>query len=211
MNDNRNYSYGKDNQTCNRHEYLYIQRWVTEGAKVIDLGCGNGSLLSILKEKKGITEFGIEISESGVNACRTRGINARTGRIDVELTDIEDSSFDYAVCNVTIQMVMYPETLLKEMKRISKYQIISFPNFAYIFNRIELLLYGRMPRKLLGGYSWHDTGHIHQFSIKDFKDTISNLTGLKINKSHYYGGLGKLNIMCPNLLASSAIFMTELR
>jgi methionine biosynthesis protein MetW len=207
MRDNRNFIW--DEVITVRPEYLYIENWITDGAMIIDLGCGNGSLLASLKSKKKVSELGIEIAESGVASCLRKGINARIGRIDVELKDIPNDSFDFAICNVTLQMVTYPEVTLKEMKRISKYQIISFPNFAYLFNRLELLFKGRMPRRLLGGYDWYNTGHIHQFSIKDFKETITNLIGLKIKNCLYYGGMRRLNIIFPNLLAAGAIFLTE--
>lgn len=169
-----------------RRGYSLIEKWVCEGARVIDLGCGDGSLLTSLKEKK--ISFGKDIAESCVRSCLNKGINARVGRIDEELKDIEDDSFDFAICNVTLQMVMYPEVTLKEMKRISKYQIVSFPNFAYLLNRLELLFKGRMPRRLLGGYDRYNTGHINQFSIKEFKKIINSLIGLKIKDCCYYGG-----------------------
>ena len=207
MRDNRNYYWNED--VITRPEYPYIENWVTEGAGVIDLGCGNGSLLALLKEKKRVSELGIEITESGVASCFKKGINARVGRIDIELKDIPNDSFEFAICNVTLQMVMYPEVTLKEMKRISKYQIVSFPNFAYFPNRLELLFKGRMPRRLLGGYDWYNTGHIHQFSIKDFKENITNLIGLKIKDYCYYGGMRRLNSILPNLLAAGAIFLIE--
>jgi methionine biosynthesis protein MetW len=209
MNDNRNYYWTEDVST--RPEYSYIEHWITDNARVIDLGCGNGSLLALLKEKKRISELGIEISESGVDSCLKKGIKARVGRIDVELKDIPNDSFEFAICNVTLQMVMYPEVTLKEMKRISKYQIVSFPNFGYLPNRLELLFKGRMPRRLLGGYNWYNTGHIHQFSIKDFKETITKLIGLTIKDCCYYGGMRKFNNIAPNLLAAGAIFLTEKR
>lgn len=207
MKDNRDYYWTEDVST--RPEYPSIENWVTEGAGVIDLGCGNGSLLALLKERKRVSELGIEITESGVDSCLKKGIKARVGRIDIELKDISNDSFEFAICNVTLQMVMYPEVTLKEMKRIAKYQIVSFPNFAYLLNRLELLLMGRMPRRLLGGYDWYNTGHIHQFSIKDFKETITNLIGLKIKDRCYYGGMRGLNSISPNLLAAGAIFLTE--
>ena len=91
-----------------------------------------------MKEKKNINEFGIELAQSGVNLCKKDKLNVRQGAIDVQLKNIKDNSFDYAICNVTLQMVMNPEITLIEMKRISKYQIISFPNFAFLINRLEL-------------------------------------------------------------------------
>jgi len=209
MRDNRNYNWEIEEE-IRRPEYSYIERWINKEAKVIDLGCGNGTLLSFLKEKKNIFGFGIDISETGVEISKKKGLNTRVGRIDVRLNDIPDDSFDFAICNVTLQMVMYPEMTLKEMKRIAKYQIVSFPNFAFFMNRLELLVKGHMPKTLLYGYEWYNTGHIHQLSIKDFKDLISFLD-LTI-KDYVYSIRGKkFNklILLPNWFASMAIFLSE--
>lgn len=208
MKDNRNYHWIKNFSM--RPEFPYIENWITNGSKVIDLACGNGSLLALLKEKKRVFELGIEITQSGVDCCVERGINARAGRIDVELKDIPNDSFDFSICNVTLQMVMYPEVTLQEMKRISKYQIVSFPNFGHLLNRIELLFEGRMPTKLLGGYSWYNTGYIHQLSIKDFEEIVSSLD-LTIKAAVYSIRGRKFNelILLPNLFAAIGIFLTE--
>jgi methionine biosynthesis protein MetW len=176
INDNRNYNYEKF-PSFERVEYPIITDMVEGNSKVIDLGCGNGSLLEKLIREKNVDAQGVEISKSGVEACLKKGLKVTEGKIDEQLP-FADDSFDYAICNVTIQMVMYPEVLLKEMKRIAKYQIVSFPNFAYWKNRIDLLLNGRMPQPMLFGYSWYSTGHIHQFSIKDFENVSK---GLKLN------------------------------
>jgi methionine biosynthesis protein MetW len=120
------------------------------------------------------------------------------------LNEIPDASFDYAICNVTLQMVMYPEVTLREMKRIAQCQIISFPNFAFLLNRLELLLLGRMPRRMLSGYSWYNTGHIHQFSIRDFL-VLSKESGLAITDAVYQSRLGGICRFWPNLLAQTAI------
>jgi len=112
-----------------------------------------------------------------------------------------------------MQMVMYPEILLKEMKRISKYQVISFPNFAYYKNRLDLLLNGRMPKPLLPGHSWYDTGHIHQFSIKDFSELINFIGDLKIverkdmkSSNSIKSFLIKRN---PNLFSALPVFLLK--
>jgi len=129
LNNNREYDY-TGHETQYRDEYPVIVSFIKPNSKVIDLGCGNGSLLNLLKDKKNIQEYGIELVHSGVDICRENGLNVHQGIIDSPLDGIEDKQFDYAICNVTIQMVMYPEVLLSEMKRIAHYQIISFPNFA---------------------------------------------------------------------------------
>lgn len=179
-NDNRNYDYSSTFRE-EREEYKLICEMVEPNSKVIDLGCGNGSLLEKLIKEKNIIGEGVELVSSGVEACKKKGLKVIQARIDEKLP-FGDNSFDYSICNVTIQMVMYPEVLLSEMKRISKYQIISFPNFAYYKNRLDLLFKGRMPKPMLFGYKWYNTGHIHQLSIKDFYELLNDIGGLRIKK-----------------------------
>ena len=178
--DNRRYDYSQ-NQYHSRAEYNYITQLVPSGSNVIDLGCGNGSLLKKLVEEKNVNAQGIEISASGVEACNNKGLKVLQGRIDEKLP-FNDLEFNFSICNVTIQMVMYPEVLLNEMKRISKYQIISFPNFAFYKNRMDLFFNGRMPKPMLFDYEWYSTGHIHQLSIKDFISLVNYVDGIEIIK-----------------------------
>jgi methionine biosynthesis protein MetW len=110
-------------------------------------------------------------------------------------------------------MVMYPERLLREMKRVAKRQIISFPNFAFWKNRIDLLLQGRMPHHVLFGYPWYATGHIHQLSIHDFKNLVNTVGGLKIVEQQYADDLSPLKNMIadsfPNLFHLIPIYLIE--
>jgi len=144
MVDNRNYNWDNDN-IIQRVEFQPVINWVEKGSKIIDLGCGNGSLLRMLREKKDAKGYGVELSETGVVVAKKHKLDVRKARIDEKLEWIKDNEYDYSICNVTLQMVMYPEIVLTEMKRISKRQIISFPNFAFITQRIELLFCGKMP------------------------------------------------------------------
>lgn len=183
-NDNRQYDYRAFPEEGNREEeYRFILSQVSEGASVIDLGCGNGNLLALLREQKNIVPAGVEIAQSGTEICLEKGLQVTQGRIDEPLP-FEDNQFDFAVCNVTIQMTMYPEVLLREMKRVAQYQILSFPNFGYIKNRLFLLLKGRMPQQTLYGYQWYSTGHIHQLSTADFLDLVNTIGGLEVVKRH---------------------------
>ena len=204
--DNRNYFW--NDSTSHREEYEHIERWVPQGARVLDLGCGNGSLLQMLKERKTVSELGIEIAPSGIAVCRQRGLNVRQARIDEPLADLPDDAFDFAICNVTLQMVMYPEVTLREMRRLAHYQIISFPNFAFLLNRLEFAFLGRMPRAMLFGYSWYNTGHIHQLSLKDFIATAGEM-GMRVRERALLGRLGRLAMLWPNLLTQTAIFLLE--
>jgi methionine biosynthesis protein MetW len=172
-NDNRKYSYSSG-FTENRPEYGLVMNAVPEGAEVLDLACGEGGLIQQLSIKKSCICTGVEISLSGVEICLKKGLNVIQANVDTDLP-FETNSFDVVICNVTFQMLMFPETAFQEMIRVSKNDIIiSFPNFAYFLNRLEMLLMGRMPKKLLFGYEWYNTGHIHQFSLSDLKKFVTN-------------------------------------
>jgi methionine biosynthesis protein MetW len=185
VNDNRQYDFTHypDEE---RKEYNIISGLIQNGATVVDLGYGNGSLLVWLQKDHSARIKGVELSPSGIQACQAKELDVVQSRID-EHNPFEDNSFDYAVCNVTIQMVMYPEVFLSEMKRIARYQIISFPNFAFYRNRIQFVLSGKMPTHMLFGYQWYSTGHIHQLSLKDFKNLVYIAGGLEIRELHCVG------------------------
>lgn len=209
MNDNRNYKYNFDARS-NRSEYQIITKWIPKNSRVIDLGCGDGSLLLLFK-KKGIAGEGIDISESAVKATRKKGIKATCSRIDIPLK-YKNKEFDYAICNVTLQMVMYPEILLLEMKRIAHRQIISFPNFAFFLNRLDMLVIGRMPKIMIPGYQWYSTGHIHQLSIRDFVDFCKENKIKILSQNHIFPDRflfipRKVFSFFPNLFAYTAIFL----
>lgn len=210
-NDNRNYDYSNF-IIEEMDEYKFICDLVEENALVVDLGCGNGSLLEKLKKEKNVTGEGIELSLSGVDACKKKGLKVLQGRID-EKFPFDDNSFDYSICNVTIQMVMYPEVLLNEMKRVSKFQIVSFPNFSYYKNRFDMLFKGRMPKPMMFGYKWYNTGHIHQLSIKDFYELVEDVGGLSIKRKEYVqGSLAIKNYLkgiFPNIFASIVVIFLE--
>lgn len=212
LNDNRKYDYSQCKEQI-RGEYLIILNSVQPKSKVIDLGCGNGSLLKLLIDQKECIGKGLEISETGVNVCMEKGLNVFPRSIDCYHADIKDKEFDYAISNVTMQMVMYPEILLKEMGRIAVNQIISFPNFAYYENRIDLLAKGRMPKPMLFGYEWYNTGHIHQLSYQDFINTCVKF-GFKIidiKFVEYPKAIWKRLLFnkYPNLFSKTCIFFLK--
>jgi methionine biosynthesis protein MetW len=208
VNDNRNYTF-LDDSLGERSEYQLILDMISPKSKVIDLGCGDGVLLEKLINTKSVIGTGIELSPNGINICKNKGLNVIQGRIDEKL-NFADDSFDYSICNVTIHMVVYPEILLSEMKRISKYQIISFPNFGFYKNRLEFLLKGGMPQHSLFGYKWYNTGHIHQCSITDFYSLINEI-GLKILEHKYINPRNPIKKVMmdlfPNLFQLVPIFL----
>jgi len=211
INDNRNYNYSGF-ETVERKEYDVIANWITPNSSLIDLACGNGTLLEKLKKEKNISGKGVELSDSGIAICKKKNLDVQKGSIDKRLP-FEDNAFDYAVCNVSIQMVMFPEILLSEMKRVAKHQILSFPNFGFYTNRIDLLFKGRMPKPMIFGYHWYDTGHIHQLSIADFYELITNVGGLKVSSNLYLPSKFKwenfLMKSFPNLFQHIPIFLLE--
>lgn len=209
--DNRNYNY-QNGAPSKRKEFSLIVSLAAPGSRVVDLGCGDGVLLDMLVQEKDCICAGIELAPSGVAVCREKGLAVSEGRIDEPLP-FADNQFDLAVCNVSMQMVMYPEVLLSEMKRIAPRLIISFPNFAFYRNRLELALGGRMPRKMLFGYNWYDTGHIHQFSIRDFEALVEKTGGLRIVQRFNQEGnhpVKKFLInQYPNLFQVLPVFLLE--
>jgi methionine biosynthesis protein MetW len=211
FNDNRNYNYSIAFAE-EREEYKLICELVELNSRVIDLGCGNGSLLQKLVKEKNIKGEGIELSSSGIEVCKEKGLKVHKGRIDEKLP-FDDNTFDYSICNVTIQMVMYPEIVLSEMKRISKYQIISFPNFAHYKNRLDLLFKGRMPKPMLFGYKWYNTGHIHQLSIKDFYELVDDVGGLKVISVNQFLSKNPIKRIIikkyPNIFQILQVFLLE--
>jgi len=194
-----------------RPEYKYIVEWIVKGSKVLDLGCGNGSLGSLLIKQKGCVVYGIESSRSGVESALNKGVNAIMGDIDEGL-DFSDKSFDYVVINVTLQMVYKPGFVLGEALRVGKKVIVSFPNLAHWVARLELFLLGRMPRKPLYGYRWHNTKHIHLFSYFDFCNYMEEINA-RITKKVFFGWDSEhesfLAGILPNLFSIEAILLIE--
>lgn len=211
--DNRNYNYDPA-ESALREEYGFIVHEASHAKTVIDLGCGDGALLKMLSDSGVQKVSGVELSESGARLSREKGFDVIQGRIDAPLDHLKNDSFEIAISNVTIQMVMYPEVLIQEMKRISKKQIISFPNFGFIKNRLELLFKGRMPKWGLFGYDWYNTGHIHQLSFSDFVELCRN-NGLRVRKvipvGHRRFHSVLLARLFPNLFAKTVICITERR
>lgn len=210
VNDNRQYRYTAEMYM--RAEFPIISGWIPAGSSVLDLGCGNGAFMKYLEDHNTVTVRGIDNSVSGIEIARAHNLSAQVGEIDsaAAYAEYKDKQFDYAVCNVTVQMVLYPEVLIEQMKRVASQLIISFPNFGYITNRLDLLLGGVMPRPMLHGYTWYNTGHIHQLSTKDFIQFCKK-ERLKIHDVHHLGGFMSVAPLYPTLLAKESIFLCEPR
>ena len=145
---------------------------VPRGAKVLDLGCGDGSLLEKLVRTKDVRGSGIEISDEGIRECIARGLAVLQEDIDHGLKDYPDRSFDYIILNQTLQAVKKPHVVLSEMLRVGEKAVVGFPNFAHWKMRTYLLMRGRMPKTEYLPYEWYDTPNIHFLHRDGFRGVL---------------------------------------
>jgi len=194
-------------------EHKLILSLIEASTRVLDLGCGEGDLLLALKVSKGVRAEGIELSEACIQACVARGlVSVHHGDLDEGLADYPDKSVDYVVSTNTIQALHRPMVLIREMARVGKRCIVSFPNFAHWQVRLQLLLKGRMPKTLKLPYEWYETLNIHLTTIHDFRD-FCRKAGLKVLReipfrSSAPGTYTEVRFL-PNLRADGAIFILE--
>lgn len=155
--------------TLNTIAYDLIIDEIPEGARVLDLGCGDGSLLVQLQKLKKIDGYGVEISPEGVSACVEKGLYVYQGDIDDGLSDYRGNSFDYVILNQTLHFTKRPKFVLAETMRICRNAIVSFPNLGYWKNRLHILFKGSMPGNTPCEQEWFNASNIHHLSIEDFR------------------------------------------
>lgn len=158
-----------------RTDLLLITRMIEPGSRVLDIGCGDGSLLKLLAETRNVDARGIELSQDGVNRSVAQGLSVIQGDADTDLIDYPTGGFDYVVLSQTIQATQHPRRVLEQLLRIGKYAIVSFPNFAHWRLRLQLAFGGRMPTSGLLPDSWYDTPNIHLCTIRDFENLCGDM------------------------------------
>jgi len=183
-----------------------IARLVPHGARVLDLGCGDGALLAYLQKHNSCTGYGVELDDANVLACAQRGVNVLQLNLDQGLKVFADQSFDVVLQIDTLQHLRNAETMLRETARVGKIGIVAFPNFAHWFNRLSVLR-GRMPVTKRLPYQWYDTPNIRVGTFADFAD-LARKNDLQVLDAF---GLqhGQEVRLWPNLMAGTAVFKLQ--
>jgi methionine biosynthesis protein MetW len=189
-----------------RSDFDAIAGWVKPGARVLDLGCGDGSLLRFLVEERGISGYGVEIDDRNVLACLKNGVNVIQRDLEAGLSIFESGSFDFVILSQTLQAMRHTESIVREMLRVGNEGIVTFPNFGYWRHRVQVML-GRMPVSSDLPYQWFDTPNVHLCTIDDF-ETFCRQHGVRILERVVLSQGRPVGAM-PNLMGSLAVFRFE--
>lgn len=189
-----------------RGDLAAIADLVPTGARVLDIGCGDGALLAALRRDKAVDGRGIELSGANVAAAVARGLSVVQGDADADLADYPTAAFDVAILSDTLQAMRDPAAVLRDMIRIARKAIISLPNFGHWRVRLGLLAGGRMPVTAALPAPWYATPNIHLCTIDDFRDLAAHL-GLTIEATAFLGGGVARGAALANLLADQAVFV----
>jgi len=186
-----------------RADFDAIAGWIQPGSRVLDLGCGDGVLLKYLKGARGITGYGVEIDDANLLGCVQNGINVIQSDLERGLSEFESGSFDYVVLSQTLQAMMNGERIINDMLRVGREGIVTFPNFGYWKNRLQVIG-GHMPVSDNLPHQWHDTPNVHLCTISDFEGFCST-HGVDILERKVLTG-GRAVAFLPNLLGSLAVY-----
>jgi methionine biosynthesis protein MetW len=186
-----------------RPDFAAIAAWIPRGASVLDLGCGDGSLLRYLMETRAIKGYGVEISDLDIVSCIANGVNVIQNDLESGLSDFEEGSFDFVILSQTLQATRHTEALIREMLRVGREGIVSFPNFGYWRNRLNVLL-GNMPVSRDLPYQWYDTPNVHLCTLHDF-EMFCDRYRVAILERRVMTGEREVSLL-PNLLGSTAVY-----
>jgi methionine biosynthesis protein MetW len=192
-----------------RLDYELIESLVPDGARVLDLGCGDGQLLADLVERKGCTGRGIEIDETAVAECVKRGLAVYHGDMLEGMEFYRDGHFDVAILSQTLQQTARPPQVLREMLRVARTAVISFPNFGHWAVRLQLLLGGRMPRNSALPHHWYNTPNVHLCTIKDFREFCRRENLCKVQEIFLTPRYRRIGSPLANWRAGLAIFQVR--
>jgi len=194
-----------------KNEFKIIANLLPPQSRVLDVGCGDGTLIDVLIKDKLIDARGMELGEENVKECISKGLSVIEGNAETELNQFPDKAFDFVILSQTLQAFYQPENVLEQLLRIGKRVIISIPNFGYWQIRAKLLFFGKMPITNSLPYSWYNTPNLHMCSIKDFyqfcerkKINIEKVIGIKGEK---ISSIYRMNLEMKNLLSEVGIFL----
>ena len=198
-----------------RVDLLLIKEMVAPHTRVLDIGCGDGTLLRMLAEERDVDARGMELSQRGVNDCVAKGLSVIQGDADIDLVDYPDDSFDYVILSQTLQATRNPRRVLEQMLRIGKRAIVSFPNFGHWSIRLQIMFAGRMPITENLPLAWYETPNIHFCTIRDFV-TLVNEVDAQIDRAVALDSSGApMRVNAPwwvwNLFGEQAVFLRERR
>jgi methionine biosynthesis protein MetW len=185
-----------------------IDQWIDRDSRVLDLGCGDGTLLRHLADSKNVRGYGVEISPEGIQACVAKGVNVIEQNLDEGLSNFADNSFDTVIMSQTLQTMRYPDKLLAETARIGKQVLVTIPNFGHWKARFQLLFKGRMPVSDLLPYEWYNTPNIHFCTFCDFEVLCREMKLSVIDKA-VVSEKASNHWLCsinPNLFGETGIF-----
>ena len=186
-----------------RFDFNVIADWIRPGEKVLDLGCGDGSLLRYLKDEKGVRGYGVDNDPDNVLACIKAGVNVVQIDLEAGLSGFEDGFFDHVVMSLSLQTVRHTEQMLAEMLRVGREAVVSFPNFGHKSHR-EAIAAGHMPVSESLPYQWYNTPNVRFFTMADFEDLCAKL-GIAIRERLAFDG-ERVVTEEPNLNASIAAY-----
>jgi methionine biosynthesis protein MetW len=193
------------NKWASKLEHRIISNWIDTGASVLDLGCGDGDLLTSLIREKQVHAQGIDLNDHAIQNCIAQGLSVLQEDIDKGLSEYSDSFFDYVILNQTFQQVKKPDFVLREALRVGKKIIVGFPNFLYITARLQMFFRGKVPVTPSLPYEWYDTPNLHFLSIADFKEYCKK-RNILIERSAFTAK-NKTVLLLPNLFAETGFFL----
>ncbi|MDA9826473.1 methionine biosynthesis protein MetW [Porticoccaceae bacterium] len=189
-------------------DFDFIRNWIAPNTRVLDLGCGDGTLLLSLQQQHNILGYGLEVDPEAISQCIANGVNVIEQDLNQGLTNFADGSFDTVVMTQALQAMRFPHLVLDEMLRIGRECIITFPNFGYWRTRAYLNFYGRMPVTKQLAYQWYDTPNIHFFTYADFEtlcvERNINILHRQCIAEHFPST--KLKSLWPNLFTQTAVY-----
>ena len=192
--------------TVGRPDYRTILKWIEPKSKVLDIGCGTGDLMNLLKKRKEVRGLGIEISMENIYACIEKDLSVIQANIEEGLPDFQDQSYDYVILNQTLQVTKQSELILREIVRVGKQAIVSIPNFGFWWFRFLYFFKGRMPVSRTIPYEWYNTPNVHLASVKDFTKLCLHRKIL-VERAAYHMKDFSVPALGANWFADSAVFL----